>query len=143
MGVEPFLVSSSVIAILAQRLIRTVCKDCAKKYTPTQEELDRAGITVEDLKGRQLYRAVGCPNCVNTGYLGRVGIHELLLMDDEIRSLVMKSVDASTIKKAAMARGMMTLREDGVQKALRGMTTLEEVLMITQEDVQREKAAAA
>ena len=96
---------------------------------------------MEELKGKQLYRAVGCPNCLNTGYLGRTGIHEFLLVDDNIRNLVMQNVDAATIKKGAMAKGMMTLREDGVQKALRGITTLEEVLMITQEDVQREQAA--
>lgn len=141
MGVQSFLVSSSVLAILAQRLIRTVCKDCAKKYTPTETELANAGLTLESLKGKQLYRAVGCPHCMNTGYAGRVGIHELLMMNDEMRNLVMQNVDASTIKKAAMAHGMQTLREDGVQKALRGITTLEEVMMITQEDVEREVAA--
>ncbi len=141
MGVEPFLVSSSVLAILAQRLIRTVCRDCAKKYTPTEEELTRAGLTIEDLKGKQLYRAVGCPNCMNTGYAGRLGIHEFLFMNDEVRGEIMKNVDATTIKRSAMAQGMMTLREDGIQKALKGITTLEEVMMITQEDVEREKAA--
>ncbi len=142
MGVEPFLVSSSVLGILAQRLIRSVCRDCAKKYTPTEADLDLAGMKVEDLKGRQLYRAVGCPNCLNTGYAGRTGIHEFLMMDDDVRGLVMKNVDATTIKKAAMAKGMSTLREDGIQKALKGLTTLEEVMMITQEDVQRAAAHA-
>ncbi len=141
MGVEPFLVSSSVLAILAQRLIRTVCRDCAKKYTPSATELTQAGLTVEDLKGRQLYRAVGCPNCLNTGYAGRIGIHEFLVIDDDVRNLVMQNVDAATIKKAAMAKAMTTLREDGIQKALKGITTLEEVMVITQEDVEREKAA--
>ncbi len=141
MGIEPFLVSSSVLAILAQRLIRSVCKDCAKKYTPSEAELERAGLTPEDLKGRQLYRAVGCARCMNTGYAGRTGIHELLIIDDEVRTLVMQHVDASAIKKAAMAKGMPTLREDGIQKALKGLTTLEEVLVNTQEDVEREKAA--
>ena len=141
MGVEPFLVASSVLGILAQRLLRTVCRDCAKKYTPTEAELQQAGLTVEDLKGKQLYRAVGCPNCLNTGYIGRMGIHELLILDEDLRSIIMKSVDATLLKKAAMARGMMTLREDGIQKAIRGLTTLEEVLVTTQEDVQREKAA--
>lgn len=141
MGVEPFLVSSSVLAILAQRLIRKVCRDCARKYTPNEAELERAGLTAEDLKGRQLYRAVGCANCIMTGYAGRVGIHELLLMDEDMRALVMKTTDATMLKRAAMEKGMTTLREDALQKALKGMTTLEEVLMTTQEDVQREKAA--
>jgi general secretion pathway protein E len=139
MGVQPFLVSSSVLAILAQRLIRKVCLDCAKKYVPSETELTQAGLTPEALKGRQLYRAVGCPNCMNTGYVGRVGIHEFLHMDEDVRTLVMQNVDATTMKKAAMAKGMMTLREDGVQKALKGLTTLEEVMLITQEDVEREK----
>jgi general secretion pathway protein E len=141
MGVEPFLVSSSVLAILAQRLIRTVCRDCAKKYTPNEEELQRVGLTVEELKGRQLYRAVGCPNCIQTGYHGRTAIHELMVMDEEMRSFVMKNSDATMIKKGAMHKGMITLREDAIQKALKGQTTLEEVLLSTQEDVLREKAA--
>ncbi len=141
MGVEPFLVSSSLLAILAQRLVRRVCRDCAKKYTPSEAELERAGLKVEDLKGKQLYRAVGCSNCLNTGYAGRVGIHELLIMDEELRGIVMKSVDVTTLKKVAMSKGMMTLREEGVQKAIRGLTTLEEVIVLTQEDVQRENAA--
>jgi general secretion pathway protein E len=143
MGVQPFLVSSSVVAILAQRLIRKVCLDCAKKYVPSETELANAGLTPEALKGKQLYRAVGCPNCMNTGYVGRVGIHEFLSMDEDVRTLVMQNVDASAIKKAAMAKGMLTLREDGVQKALRGLTTLEEVMLITQEDVEREKTGEA
>lgn len=137
MGVEPFLVSSSVLAILAQRLIRRVCRDCAKKYTPSDAELERAGLTPDDLKGKQLYRAVGCPNCMNTGYAGRVGIHELLVMDEELRSIIMQNAEATALKKASMSKGMVTLREDGFQKAIRGLTTLEEVMMITQEDVQR------
>jgi len=137
MGVQPFLVSSSVLAILAQRLIRTVCRDCAKKYTPSETELTQAGLTPEMLKGKQLYRAVGCPNCMNTGYAGRCGIHEFLLMDEDIRAIIMQNVDATAIKRAAMAKGMTTLREDGIQKALKGITTLEEVMVITQEDVAR------
>jgi len=141
MGVEPFLVSSSVMAILAQRLIRTVCRDCAKKYTPTEEELARVGLKPEDLKGKQLLRAVGCPNCMMTGYSGRLGIHELFVMDEELRALIMKGSDATTIKRATMERGMTTLREDGLQKAIKGLTTLEEVLLVTQEDVKRKEAA--
>lgn len=141
MGVEPFLVSSSIQAVLAQRLIRTVCRDCAKKYTPNEAELARAGLTVEDLKGRQLYRAVGCPNCLSTGYSGRTGIHELLVMSEEMRALVMKNTDATTLKRAAMEGGMVTLREDGLQKAMKGLTTLEEAMIVTQEDVARTAAA--
>jgi general secretion pathway protein E len=127
------------VAILAQRLIRKVCLDCAKKYVPSETELANAGLTPEALKGKQLYRAVGGPQCMNTGYVGRVGIHEFLSMDEEVRNLVMQNVDAGAIKRLCMTKGMLTLREDGVQKALRGLTTLEEVMLITQEDVEREK----
>ncbi|MDO8527617.1 MAG: type II secretion system ATPase GspE [Deltaproteobacteria bacterium] len=134
MGVEPFLVSSSVICIMAQRLIRSVCKDCARKYTPEEAELHKIGLTTEDLKGRQLFRPVGCPNCLETGYAGRTGIHEIMVMNDTIRSEVMKGSDASTIKKIAQSNGMKTLREDGAQKVMMGWTTVEEVMRATQED---------
>ncbi|MBI4374274.1 MAG: type II secretion system ATPase GspE [Deltaproteobacteria bacterium] len=138
MGVEPFLVSSSIVAILAQRLIRTICRDCTKKYSPDDEELRRLNLTREDLKGRQLQRAVGCANCMQTGYSGRTGIHELLIMDEGLRSLVMKNCDATTLKKAAMQKGMSTLREEALLRAMKGQTTLEEVLLVTQEDVLRD-----
>ena len=134
MGVEPFLVSSSVICIMAQRLVRTVCKDCARKYTPEEAELKRIGLTLADLKGRQLFRPVGCPNCLETGYSGRTGIHEILMMNDAVRSEIMKGSDASTVKKVAQANGMKTLREDGAQKVLMGWTTVEEIIFATQED---------
>jgi general secretion pathway protein E len=134
MGIEPFLVSSAVVGILAQRLIRTVCHDCAKKYTPTKEELSRLELSPEDLKGRQLFRPVGCPNCLETGYAGRQGIHELMLIDDDVRAEIIKGSDASIIKKAAVAQGMLTLRQDAINKMMQGMTTIEEVLSATDKD---------
>lgn len=134
MGVEPFLVSSSVIAVMAQRLIRTVCKDCARKYTPTDAQLKEIGWTREALQGRQLYQAVGCNNCINTGYAGRTGIHELMIMDDDLRSQLLKSTEATQLKKLAVKKGMRTLRDDGIDKAVRGITTLEEVFRVTAED---------
>ncbi|MBI4223491.1 MAG: Flp pilus assembly complex ATPase component TadA, partial [Deltaproteobacteria bacterium] len=136
MGVEPFLVSSSVICIMAQRLVRTICKDCARKYTPEEAELKRIGLTPEDLKGRQLFRPVGCPNCLETGYAGRTGIHEILMMNDDVRSEIMKGSDASTVKKAAQKHGMKTLRDDAAQKVLMGWTTIEEILRVTQQDAE-------
>lgn len=132
MGVEPFLVSSSILGILAQRLVRTVCLDCAKKYTPTEEELAEIGVTPKDLAGRQLYRPVGCPNCLETGYAGRTGIHEFMAMDDEIRLEIMKGADAATIRRVAVTRGMLTLRQDAAMKVMNGVTTIEEVLRVTQ-----------
>ncbi|PIR20012.1 MAG: type II secretion system protein GspE [Deltaproteobacteria bacterium CG11_big_fil_rev_8_21_14_0_20_47_16] len=134
MGIEPFLVSSAVVGILAQRLIRTVCHDCAKKYTPTSEELARLDMKPEDLKGRQLFRPVGCPNCLETGYAGRQGIHEMMLIDDDVRNEIVKGSDASVIKKVALSKGMITLRLDAIGKMLQGMTTIEEVLSATDKD---------
>lgn len=135
MGVEPFLVSSSVTAILAQRLVRTVCKDCARRYTPDERELAEIGLKPEDLEGRQIFRPVGCPVCMETGYSGRTGIHEVLLVTDEVRAELMKGADASTIKKVAMEQGMKTLRDDAASKVLRGITTIAEVLRVTQEEI--------
>ena len=138
MGVEPFLVASSLTGILAQRLVRRVCKDCRVPYKPTVEELKEIGITPEDAKkagNPVMYRAEGCPACNENGYRGRTGIYEFLLVDDEIRQLVLKNVDAGTIKKAATARGMTSLLDDGAKKVLAGETTIAEVLSVTQEDI--------
>ncbi|MBI2091831.1 MAG: type II secretion system ATPase GspE [Deltaproteobacteria bacterium] len=134
MGIEPFLVSSSILGVIAQRLVRTVCHDCAKKYTPTPEELARIGIVTDDLKGRQLYRAVGCPNCLETGYTGRLAIYEFMIMNDEIRAEIMKGSDASTIRKVGVKTGMTTLMGDAASKILQGLTTIEEILRVIQEN---------
>jgi general secretion pathway protein E len=139
MGVQPFLVASSMVGILAQRLIRVLCGECKKPYTPTDEELAMAGITPRILEEagnpRVVYRAQGCPACQNTGYQGRTGIYELMLIDDDIRQLILKNVDSGTIKKAAVARGMLTLLEHGASKVARGITTAAEVLSVTAEDL--------
>jgi len=136
MGIEPFLVSSSVIAVMAQRLVRRVCANCREPYQPTREEMEEVGISPQRAVGRTIYKpGAGCPQCKRTGYKGRTGIHELLVVDDEIRTLVMKSADAAAIRRAATARGMNTLREDGADKVLDGQTTIEEVLRVTQEDL--------
>src|SRR5262245_23118163 len=119
MGVEPFLVASSLMAILAQRLVRRVCFDCRILYRPTEEELREIGLTFEGLRKlgvTEVYKASGCAACGQTGYRGRTGIYELLLVDDEIRQLILRNVDSSTIKKAAINKGMITLLLDGAQK---------------------------
>lgn len=134
MGIEPFLVSSSIIGVVAQRLIRTVCHDCAKKYTPTEEEMSKIGLVLEDLKGRQLFKAVGCPNCLETGYTGRLAIYEFMLMNDVVRAEIMKGSDASTIKKVAIEEGMTSLMGDAANKVLQGLTTIEEILRVIQEN---------
>lgn len=134
MGVEPFLVSSTVEGVMAQRLVRTLCKECREPYYPVEEELPedfpREGIRFPPL----LYRAVGCRQCRNTGYRGRIGIFELLVTNDEIRKLVGERAPTHVIKQAAMNAGMRTLRQDGWVKVLRGQSTIEEVLRVTKGD---------
>jgi general secretion pathway protein E len=136
MGIEPFLVSSSVIAVMAQRLLRRVCASCREPYRPTLEELRQLNLTADRLDGVTVYRSGrGCAECKQTGYRGRTGIHELLVVDDDVRNLVMKNADASSIRRAATARGMNTLREDGADKLLAGITTIEEILRVTQDEL--------
>ena len=137
MGIEPFLVSSSVIAVMAQRLVRRVCVDCRVRIEPTIEQLMEIGINAERAATASVYQgsSSGCVRCKHTGYRGRIGIHELLIIDDDVRALVMKNTDAATIRSYATARGMPTLRADGAEKILEGMTTIEEVLRVTQEDL--------
>ena len=134
MGIEPFLVSSSVLAILAQRLVRGLCVNCREAYLPPPEGLAELGLKAEDLPEGHLYRAKGCPVCKNTGYRGRTGIYELLRVDEATRALVMKGADAGTIKDDARRRGMLTLRDDGTRKLVRGVTSAEEVLRVTHEE---------
>jgi len=131
MGIEPFLVTSSVIAILAQRLVRSICGYCKEEYIPDEESLMNIGIAPDMLKGGKLYRGRGCPECLNTGYRGRTGIFELMLMNDPLQNLILKTSDANTIKQKAVEQGMMTLRSNGSQKVLEGITTIEEVFRVT------------
>ena len=138
MGVEPFLVASSLMGAMAQRLIRILCKECREAYLPTAEELKDIGLTLADVKkatGGMLWRPVGCDACNQTGYRGRKGIYELMVLDDEVRQLTLKKSDSGSIKKVAVAKGMSTLLEDGARKVLRGWTSVAEVLSIIQEDV--------
>jgi general secretion pathway protein E len=136
MGIEPFLVSSSILAVLAQRLVRMVCPTCREAYTPTATELARIGVRPEAVKG-PIYRpaASGCRACRGTGYRGRTAIQELMLMDDEVRELVMQKADAATIRRACTAHGMTLLRHNGAERILLGETTVEELLRVTQEDI--------
>jgi general secretion pathway protein E len=133
MGIEPFLVTSSVIAILAQRLVRVICEDCKEAYSPDEESLQSIGIRPEALGGRKIYRGKGCPSCLHTGYRGRSGIFEMMVLDDTVKSTILKTSDANAIGHAAVDRGMITLRQDGAKKVLDGITTIEEVFRITQQ----------
>jgi general secretion pathway protein E len=134
MGIEPFLVSSSVVAIYAQRLVRLVCHDCAQKAHPTDEELRRLGVPELAVRDAVVLHAKGCERCMGTGYLGRSAIYELMLVDDRIRSLILKNADSNTIKRTALENGMTTLRMDGARRVLAGATTIEELLRVTEED---------
>lgn len=134
MGIESFLVSSSVIAILAQRLVRVICSECREAYIPDAESLRSIGLDPEKLGERRLLRGRGCSACLHTGYRGRTGIFELMLMDDRLKTTILKTSDANAIKREAIAQGRMrTLRQDGAEKVLRGITTIEEVFRVTQQ----------
>jgi general secretion pathway protein E len=131
MGVEPFLIASSVNAFLAQRLVRTLCIKCKTPYRATSSELREIGITPAMLKKGKLYTGKGCSHCFNTGYIGRTGIYELLPLNNTIRKMIIERTDAQNIKAAAVKAGMITLLEDGAMKALKGITSIEEVLRVS------------
>ncbi len=138
MGVEPFLIASSLMGSLAQRLVRTLCKHCKVPYEPTAEELEEVGIDdamMQKYGTGVLMKAVGCPECNDLGYRGRTGIYELMLIDDEIRQQILKNVDSNTIKKYAISAGMTPLRDHGAIKVARGVTSAAEVLRVVQDDV--------
>ncbi|MCW5829265.1 MAG: type II secretion system ATPase GspE [Deltaproteobacteria bacterium] len=135
MGIEPFLVASSVLGIMAQRLARRLCPDCKEAYSPPDAELAELGIKRSQLVDGKLYRAKGCDKCQHTGYRGRTGIYELLVISDTIREHVMKGSHAALIKKTAQAEGLTTLREDGIRKIIDGVTTTAEIMRVTQEEL--------
>ncbi|MBW2526422.1 MAG: type II secretion system ATPase GspE [Deltaproteobacteria bacterium] len=161
MGVESFLVRSSIIAILAQRLVRVLCPHCKEAYRPSEHELEQIGLAParverrirrnilpqyrvhgavyrhlgEGLEDPVFYRAKGCAQCLNKGFTGRIGVYELLVVGDEVGRLILANADAQSIKRAALAEGLDTMRDDGARKVIEGRTTVEEVLAATQEDV--------
>jgi len=134
MGIEPFLVTSSVNAIVAQRLVREICASCKQEYFPEDESLLEIGLSKEMLaREGYLYRGAGCGECLGTGYKGRTGIYEILFMSDLIKSTILKTSDSNIIKNAALSEGLHTLRQDGARKVEDGVTTIEEVLRVTQQ----------
>ena len=132
MGVEPYLVGSSLVAVLAQRLVRVLCLQCREEMQATPEQLAEIGIRAA--APTRVWRPKGCPRCNHTGYRGRIGIFELMVVDDDIRAMVSQNVDAKTIKRKAMEKGMSPLRSDGARKVLRGITSIAEVLRATEEE---------
>ncbi len=135
MGVEPYLVSSSVIAILAQRLVRVVCSECKEPYKPEESALAEIGLTPDQVSNGTIYRSRGCTHCLETGFKGRRGIFELLIIDGAVRRLILDRADSNTIKETAIKRGMRTLRFDGALTVVEGLTTIEEVMRVTQQDI--------
>ena len=130
MGVKPFLVASAVLAIMGQRLIRLLCKECKEPYEPTETELRMVGLSSTDIADQVLYRPVGCPKCTD-GYKGRCGIYELLEMSSELRDMTFKKMPSKDIRNKARSEGMVALQEDAVRKLLSGITTIEEILRVT------------
>ena len=130
MGVEPFLVTASLIGVLAQRLVRLICPSCKEAYTPPPDALRRLGLDPDVHGELELYRGKGCDACRTTGYRGRTGVYELMVMNDRLRALVLAGSSADQIRAAAREDGMRTLRDDGVQKVMEGITTVEELLRV-------------
>jgi type II secretory ATPase GspE/PulE/Tfp pilus assembly ATPase PilB-like protein len=133
MGIEPYLVASSLIGVLAQRLVRLLCPNCKEPFDPTPEELREIAVPADRADAITLYRAAACDSCRN-GYLGRTGVFELLPVDDEVTRQVLDKASASDIKQRAVGKGMRTLLADGRTKVLDGMTTIEELMRVCQRD---------
>ncbi len=131
MGIPPFLITATVEAILAQRLVRRICTQCREEVAPSAEAMQDLGLTPEDVKGKKFYRGKGCDACNNTGYKGRVGLFELMMMNDSLRDLIMKNISTDELREAARGYGMVALRDAGMAAALEGRTTLEEVIRET------------
>jgi general secretion pathway protein E len=130
-GVEPFLISSSVLAVIAQRLVRVLCEHCKEAYKPDMT-VQALGIRPDRVSHYTFYRAKGCDKCFQTGYRGRIGIYEIMIMDHSLKTLIQRTYDAYQIKQEALKQGLVTLRRDGVEKVLRGITTIEEVIRVSQ-----------
>ncbi len=141
MGVQPYLVASSLVGVLAQRLVRVVCAECRVSYRPSDEELSQVNLSnaaLREMGVAQVFKASerGCEHCEGTGYKGRIAIYELMLVDDSVRQLILKNVDSNTIKKQAVQNGMRTLVDDGARKVAQGISTISEVLWVAQQDLE-------
>ena len=131
MGVEPFLISSTLLCVLAQRLIRTICKKCKSPFEPTDKQFEMLGLKPADLSDTQFHYGRGCSSCHDTGYLGRRGIFEFLVINEPIRDLINQIAPTIVIRQKAVEMGMSTLRQDGLRGIYDGATTVEEVLRYT------------
>ena len=120
------------MAVAAQRLIRVLCDDCKKAYKPSAIYLESIGVAADHFNGGHIYKAVGCDKCIGTGYRGRLGIFEIMRLTEGLKSLILKTYDSNQIKSEARREKMVSLRQDGIQKVMEGVTTIEEVLRVTQ-----------
>jgi len=134
MGIEPYLINSSLICVLSQRLVRKICFYCKEKYTLEKEIIDTLRLNTDLSKKYEFFHGKGCTHCFNTGYSGRIGIGEILLLTAEIRELILSRAQEHIIKQEARKKGMKTLREEGMEQALKGVTSLEEVMRVTAPD---------
>jgi type IV pilus assembly protein PilB len=132
-GLEPYLIASAVNAILAQRLVRKICQHCREPYQPTPDMAEF--LTLQGFDPSQLFQGKGCDRCRKTGYAGRLGIYELLVMDDGLRDLVTRNPNVTELRKLCRERGLVTLRMDGFQKVIKGLTTIDEILRVTESGV--------
>ena len=135
MGVESFLIASTLSAVIAQRLVRILCVQCREQYVPIDEELGRIGLAREACPEGKIYRAKGCQECMETGFSGRIAIFEILLIDDELKNTILTHPDSSTLKEKALRSGLITLRMDGADKVAKGITSIDEVLRVTEEEL--------
>jgi type IV pilus assembly protein PilB len=131
MGVKPYLITASLLAVISQRLVRKICPECKEEYKPGKDIINELNIPESELQGRHFYIGKGCNNCDQTGYKGRMAILEIMITNDEINSLVIEQSSAETIRQAAKRNGMRTLAEGGLNAACNGLTTLEEVIRET------------
>lgn len=138
MGIESYKLSDSLVGVMAQRLARRLCKNCKTPNVPTDQELKEINLKREDLVGKTVFKAKGCSVCGNSGYKGRIGVHEILPIDDSIKALIVQGATSGAIKKAAVKMGMKTLREDGARIVLDGTTSIEEILRTTQDEMEYE-----
>ena len=134
MGCEPFLIATSLMGVVAQRLVRLLCPHCKEKYAPTDLEMDSLGLTHGQVAKANVCRPIGCGECNQKGYMGRTMIQELLIVTDEIRQMIMQRADGNSIRRKSVEQGMVTFREHGVQKVLNGLTSIEELIANTQVD---------
>ncbi|MEP6557180.1 MAG: ATPase, T2SS/T4P/T4SS family, partial [Burkholderiales bacterium] len=133
MGVERYLITSAVNAVLAQRLVRRLCSHCKAPYHPTDELLDSSGLRRFCGDDPVIYQPAGCAQCRDSGYQGRTGIHELLVLDERMRRAILDNLDAGALQTHATQAGMLTLYEDGLRKVTAGTTSLDELLRVTQD----------